>query len=96
MVAAVPLLKDAWKETFEEKRFTIHQFLAFALLLGIFAGEALTAFEIIYVLRGAKLLEDYAADRSRRGCERGPWSSEPYPSTARRERGDHRRTCPRQ
>ncbi len=70
LVAAVPLLKDAWKETFEEKRFTIHQFLAFSLLLGIFAGEALTAFEIIYVLRGAKLLEDYAADRSRRAIRK--------------------------
>jgi cation-transporting P-type ATPase C len=70
LVAAFPLLQDAWKETFEEKRFTIHQFLAFSLLLGIFVGEALTAFEIIYVLRGAKLLEDYAADRSRRAIRR--------------------------
>lgn len=66
MIAAVPLLREAWKETFEEKRFTIHQFLAFSLVLGIFMGEALAAFEIIYILRLGMLLEEYVANRSRR------------------------------
>ncbi|MEA3276142.1 MAG: cation-translocating P-type ATPase [Pseudomonadota bacterium] len=65
VAAAYPLLKDAWHETFEERRFAVNQFLSVALLLGIFMGEVLTAFEIIYVLRGAKLLEEYAAERSR-------------------------------
>jgi len=66
LVSAVPLLREAWRETFHERRFTIHQFLAFSLLLGIFMGEAGTAFEIIYVLRGGMLLEEYVANRSRR------------------------------
>jgi len=66
IIAAVPLLKEAWRETFHEKRFTIHQFLAFSLLLGIFMGEALAAFEIIYILRAGMLLEEYVANRSRR------------------------------
>ena len=66
MIAAIPLLQEAWRETFEEKRFTIHQFLAFSLMLGIFMGEALAAFEIIYILRAGMLLEEYAANRSRR------------------------------
>jgi len=66
LVAALPLLRDAWHETVVEKRFTIHQFLAFSLLLAIGFGEAMTAFEIIYVLRGGRLLEQYVSERSRR------------------------------
>ncbi len=66
LVAAIPLLRDAWRETVQEKRFTIHQFLAFSLLLAIGFGEALTAFEIIYVLNGGRLLEQWVAGRSRR------------------------------
>ncbi len=66
MVAAIPLLRDAWRETVHERRFTIHQFLAFSLLLAIGFGEALTAFEIIYVLSGGRLLEQWVAGRSRR------------------------------
>ena len=66
LVAAIPLLHDAWHETVVEKRFTIHQFLAFSLLLAIGFGEAMTAFEIVYVLRGGRLLEQYVSERSRR------------------------------
>ncbi|MFP4279244.1 MAG: heavy metal translocating P-type ATPase [Halochromatium sp.] len=66
LVAALPLLRDAWHETTVEKRFTLHQFLAFSLLLAIGFGEATTAFEIIYVLSGGRLLERYVAERSRR------------------------------
>lgn len=66
LAAAYPLLKDAWRDAFEDRRFTVNQFLSVALLIGISMGEAQTAFEIIYVLRGAKLLEEYAAERSRR------------------------------
>lgn len=70
LAGALPLLRDAWHETFVEKRFTIHQFLAFSLLLAILAGEALTAFEIIFVLHGGRLLETYVANRSRREIRR--------------------------
>ncbi len=70
MIAAVPLLKEAWRETFEEKRFTIHQFLALSLVLGIFMGEALAAFEIIYILRAGMLLEEYVVNRSRRAIHK--------------------------
>ncbi|MBK5930779.1 heavy metal translocating P-type ATPase [Halochromatium salexigens] len=66
LVAALPLLRDAWHETSVEKRFTLHQFLAFSLLLAIGFGEAATAFEIIYVLNGGRLLERFVAERSRR------------------------------
>lgn len=70
MIAAAPLLREAWRETFHEKRFTIHQFLAFSLVLGILVGEALAAFEVIYILRAGMLLEDYVANRSRRAIRR--------------------------
>ncbi|WP_462320919.1 heavy metal translocating P-type ATPase [Halochromatium sp.] len=66
LAAALPLLRDAWHETTVEKRFTLHQFLAFSLLLAIGFGEAVTAFEIIYVLAGGRLLELFVAERSRR------------------------------
>jgi len=70
LIGALPLLRDAWHETFTERRFTIHQFLAFSLVLAILVGEALTAFEIIFVLHGGRLLETYVANRSRREIRR--------------------------
>jgi cation-transporting P-type ATPase C len=41
LAAAYPLLKDAWRDAFEDRRFTVNHFLSVALLLGIFMGEAL-------------------------------------------------------
>ncbi|RNE88658.1 cation-translocating P-type ATPase [Marichromatium sp. AB31] len=70
LAGAIPLLRDAWHETFVERRFSLHQFLAFSLVLGILMGEALTAFEIILVLRGGELLEGFVANRSRRAIRR--------------------------
>ena len=42
----------------------------FSLVLGIFLGEALAAFEIIYILRAGMLLEEYVANRSRRAIRK--------------------------
>ncbi len=64
IVAAIPLLKESY-EDIKENRFTLHTFMSATLLLAIFFGEATAAFEIIYILRGGMLLEEYIANRSR-------------------------------
>ncbi len=63
--AALPLIKEAWSDV-KSKRFTLQAFMAFSLLGAIFGGEAVAAFEIIYILRGGMLLEEYTAERSKK------------------------------
>lgn len=63
-VAAIPLLKESL-EDIKQKRFTLQTFMSGTLLLAIFFGEATAAFEIIYILRGGMLLEEYIANKSR-------------------------------
>ncbi len=63
--AAWPLFKEAIEDV-KQKRFTLKTFMGVSLLGAIFAGEAVAAFEIIYILRGGMLLEEYTAERSRK------------------------------
>lgn len=63
--AALPLFKEAIDDV-KHKRFTLKTFMGVSLLGAIFAGEAVAAFEIIYILRGGMLLEEYTAERSRK------------------------------
>lgn len=63
-VAALPLLKSAW-EDIQNSRFTLETFMSGTLILAIFFGEATAAFEIIYILRGGLLLEEYIATKSK-------------------------------
>jgi len=65
LVAAIPLLLEAY-EDIQAKRFSLHSFMAVALLGAIFGGEATAAFEIVYILRGGMLLEEYTAERSKK------------------------------
>lgn len=64
IVAAIPLLKESY-EDIKEGKFTLQTFMSGTLLLAIFFGEATAAFEIIYILRGGMLLEEYIANKSR-------------------------------
>ena len=64
VVAAMPLLKSSWTEV-KERKFTLETFMSGTLLLAIFFGEATAAFEIIYILRGGLLLEEYIATKSK-------------------------------
>jgi cation-transporting P-type ATPase C len=63
-VAALPLLKSAWSDI-QNNRFTLETFMSGTLILSIFFGEATAAFEIIYILRGGLLLEEYIATKSK-------------------------------
>jgi manganese/zinc-transporting P-type ATPase C len=65
LIAAIPLLKEAYVDI-ENKKITLHSFMSFTLLLAIFGGEATAAFEIIYILRGGMLLEEYIAEKSKK------------------------------
>ncbi len=64
VIAAIPLIKESY-EDIKQKKFTLQTFMSGTLILAILFGEATAAFEIIYILRGAMLLEDYIATKSK-------------------------------
>jgi len=65
MVAALPLFSESL-ESIMEGKFTLQTFMSGTLLLAIMFGEATAAFEIIYILRGGMLLEEYIAEKSKK------------------------------
>jgi len=64
LFAAIPLLKESWDDI-QQGKFTLHTFMGGTLILAIFFGEVTAAFEIIYILRGGMLLEEYIATKSK-------------------------------
>ncbi|MFH0959769.1 MAG: heavy metal translocating P-type ATPase [Pseudomonadota bacterium] len=66
VVAAIPLLRHAWQDMRQGRFASLFPFLAATCVLAIFTGEALTALEVIWILRLGLLLEDYVADKSRK------------------------------
>ena len=64
--AAIPLLRHAWQDMRQGRFTSLFPFLAATCVLAIFVGEALTALEVIWILRIGLLLEDYVADKSRK------------------------------
>lgn len=64
IVAAIPLLQESY-EDIKQGKFTLQTFMSGTLMLAIVFGEATAAFEIIYILRGAMLLEDYISTKSK-------------------------------
>ena len=64
LFAAIPLLKESIDDI-KDGKFTLQTFMGGTLILAIFFGEATAAFEIIYILRGGMLLEEYIATKSK-------------------------------
>ncbi len=64
LIAAVPLLKEAMQDL-KKRKFSLQAFMSFSLIGACFIGEINTAFEVIYILRGGMLLEQYASNRSK-------------------------------
>ena len=64
VIAAIPLFKESY-EDIKNGEFSLQTFMSGTLVLAILFGEAMAAFEIIYILRGGMLLEEYVATRSR-------------------------------
>ena len=65
-VGGVPLFRHALDDMHKGKSLSLFPFLASTFVLAIIMGEALTALEVIWILRVGMLLEDYVAERSRR------------------------------
>lgn len=63
VVAAIPLLQESY-EDIKQGKFTLQTFMSGTLIVAILFGEAMAAFEIIYILRGGMLLEEYVATKS--------------------------------
>jgi len=64
-IAAIPLFKDSY-EDIKNGEFTLQTFMSGTLLLAILFGEAMAAFEIIYILRAGMLLEEYVSSKSKK------------------------------
>lgn len=65
-VGALPLLRRAVGDLRQGRPLSLFPFLAGTVTIAIVVGEALTALEVIWILRVGMLLEEYVADRSRR------------------------------
>ncbi|MEA3417013.1 MAG: cation-translocating P-type ATPase, partial [Thermodesulfobacteriota bacterium] len=61
-----PILKKAALDIVEKKKYSLHQFMAFTAIVAILMAEALTALEIIFIMRLGSLIKDYITERSRR------------------------------
>ncbi len=66
LVGAIPLFRHAVNDLRQGKTMSLFPFLAATCVLSIFVGEAMTALEVIWILRVGMLLEDYVAEQSRR------------------------------
>lgn len=66
LVAAIPLFRHALEDLRQGKAMSLFPFLAGTCVLAIGLGEAMTALEVIWILRVGMLLEDYVAEQSRR------------------------------
>ncbi|WP_028320107.1 heavy metal translocating P-type ATPase [Desulfatiglans anilini] len=64
--SALPLFIRSVKEVVSTRRMGLFPFLSGALILAVFAGQAWTALEIIWILSIGLLLEESAAERTRR------------------------------
>ena len=62
---SLPLFKRAY-EQIKEKRFTLEAFLGASCVAAIAAGEALTAFEVLWINSGAELVKAWITERSRK------------------------------
>lgn len=65
MAFSVPLIKDAYKQL-KKKKVTLEGFLGFGAISATIVGEALTAFEILWINSGAELLTAWVTERSRK------------------------------
>lgn len=69
LIGAIPLFAQAWRDLRAGQHKSLFPFLAFTCFLAISLGQALTALEVIWILRVGMLLEDYVARRSRRAIK---------------------------
>ncbi|MBN2231390.1 MAG: cation-translocating P-type ATPase [Deltaproteobacteria bacterium] len=66
LAGALPLFRHAWADLKSGRHASLFPFLAGTCALAVLLGEALTALEVVWILRIGMLLEDYVARRSHR------------------------------
>ncbi|CAN2047030.1 manganese/zinc-transporting P-type ATPase C [Candidatus Magnetomoraceae bacterium gMMP-13] len=66
LVSSIPLFDHAIEDIRQGKTLSLFPFLASTTVLGTIMGEALTALEVIWILRVGMLLEEYVSEQSRR------------------------------
>ncbi|MEF2230784.1 MAG: cation-translocating P-type ATPase [Pseudodesulfovibrio sp.] len=69
IVFSAPLFRQAARQL-RDRRFTLEMFLGASCVAAVFAGEALTAFEILWINAGAELLKAWITERSRKSISR--------------------------
>jgi len=62
---SLPLFKQAYDQL-RSKRFTLEAFLGASCVAAVAAGEALTAFEVLWINSGAELVKAWITERSRK------------------------------
>ncbi|WP_320170482.1 cation-translocating P-type ATPase [Maridesulfovibrio sp.] len=62
---SLPLFKKAYHQL-KQKRFTLEAFLGASCVAAVAAGEALTAFEVLWINSGAELVKSWITERSRK------------------------------
>lgn len=62
---SVPLFRKAYRQL-KDKRFTLEAFLGASCVAAVAAGEALTAFEVLWINSGAELVKSWITERSRK------------------------------
>nr|WP_203545001.1 cation-translocating P-type ATPase [Desulfovibrio sp. JC010] len=65
MGLSLPLFKKAYDQL-KRKRFTLEAFLGASCVAAVAAGEALTAFEVLWINSGAELVKAWITERSRK------------------------------
>jgi cation-transporting P-type ATPase C len=66
---SLPLFRQAW-EQLRAGRFTLEAFLGASCVAAVAAGEALTAFEVLWINAGAELVKAWITERSRKSISR--------------------------
>lgn len=64
VIAAAPLVKEAVDKV-RDRKFGLEGILAGGIIAAVVAGEAMTAFEILWITAGAELLTAWITERSR-------------------------------
>ena len=67
MIGSIPLLWRTFHDLRQKKRIGLFPFLSVACVMAVIGGEALAALEILWVLSIGMLLEEYVAERARKG-----------------------------
>ncbi|XPV75061.1 MAG: heavy metal translocating P-type ATPase [Desulfovibrio sp.] len=65
VVASIPLVRKGFRQA-KDKHFTLEVFLGASCIAAVLGGEAMTAFEVLWINSGAELVKAWISERSRK------------------------------